>query len=97
MDGCECSLMFEAELSTRGCWYNGLRGPGMPCNLASYMTCLDYQKLDAALKELKDTHTKDEWAAGISFFEATSYLSPSINLLALTMRRWYNQNFKEAA
>lgn len=97
MDGCELSGTFEDELSSRGCWYNGLRGPGQSCDLASYMTCIDFQKLDAALKELKDTHTQEQWNQGIAFWETTSYLSPSIHLLALSMRRWYKQNFKEAA
>src|ERR1035437_949827 len=77
----------EDEFGERNCWCNGFRGEGHSCNLGSYMTIMDYPKLETAWLELPGTRPKVSVEQACDYFECTAYLSPSIGMFAGWLRR----------
>lgn len=78
----------EQFLQDEDVFLNGISGK--PAHMDSYMTVLDYGALRTALK--KNPFSQDDWNTAISYWETQAYLSPTIGLLAKTMRRYVDGN-----
>ena len=58
---------------------------GQPAHMDSYMTVIDFGALRTALK--KNTFSRKDWDKAVEYWELHGYLSPTIKLLASTMKR----------
>jgi len=72
-DTCE----IEDELHGAGVFYNGLRGEDSHAHMDSYMTCINYQKLDEMWGKLKDKFNKETWIEIAKYWRTQAYLSPN--------------------
>jgi hypothetical protein len=78
----------EDFLQEKGVFYNGLRGEEHHAHMDSYMTCINWKKLEEAWNELKPKYTKEQWEDLIKHWKHFGYCSPNCTILALTFERW---------
>ena len=81
------SKIFDIEqyLSNNEVFTNGISGK--PCSMDSYMTVIEFDRLEKAIKE--SPFTKEEWLAAADYWiNEVGYLGPIIKLTGTTTKRW---------
>jgi len=81
-------LEIEDYLQDKDVFINGISGK--PAHMDSYMSIIDFKKLEQAVK--KSSFTQKEWKEAAESWEVVSYISPTTKLLSKTIQRWLTDN-----
>ena len=96
MSGFDIAMAMEDILQEAGVFYNGIRGPGNPAAMDSYMTCIDYAKLEETWEKLGAKRSVEEWLAVAGYWDSVAYQSPNCRQLAAFIRRRVGKGVPEA-
>lgn len=78
-------IEIEDRLQEAGVIENGL--DGRPAHMDSYMTVIDYKKLDCAFNDMKNDYAAEQWRQIAGHWESHAYLSPNQAQLASYVKR----------
>lgn len=74
-------LELEDALNAAGVFYNGRRGEEHKAHIDSYMTCINWKKLDTAWETVKDYNPAEHWTVIAKEFSRNAYLSPNQGII----------------
>ena len=78
----------EDYLQNKNVFVSGING--RRTHMDSYMTVIDFTALQNAVKE--NPYTREDWTEATRYWNQMGYLSPTIKLLSLTIKRWLEEN-----
>lgn len=78
----------EEYLQSKIVFISGING--RRTHMDSYMTIIDFTALQNAVKE--NSYTREDWTEAARYWAAMGYLSPTIKLLSITIKRWLDEN-----
>lgn len=78
-------------LHQNGVFYNNLGGETRLAHMDSYMTCINFQKLEECWNYLKNNYTFEEWQKMIQEWKDNAYCSPNCGILAHMFKFWLDK------
>ena len=82
-------MAVEDSLQEAAVFYNGMRGPGHTCHSDSYMTCVDFEKLEKWYA--KGLFSKEQLEYCIEYWTTNPNMQPPLKLVAFTVSRWMKE------
>lgn len=71
----------EDELQLAHVFYNGLRGKDHSSHMDSYMSLINWEKLEEMWAKLKDRFSQEQWVEIANYWRGQGYISPNSSVL----------------